>query len=122
MTESDILFGKNLEIERMKSFGNFQPMTREDAKDYKYISARWKIQTRSTTVDGVVQTKARCRFVAREYRRGDPRGDLVVAASSSIASRLVTLKAQKEGLVRFTFDASKAFFRFGLRSSWRSWA
>lgn len=93
----------------MKSLGIFQPMRKEDAKDYKHICARVRYSP-APRPSAASCRQARCRYIAQEYRRRDPRGDLFAASSSSITSRLLTLKVQKEDLVRFTFDASNAFF------------
>ena len=68
----------------------------------KHISTRWEMSDRGG--------EARCRFVCREFRKGDPRQDLFAVASSSFTSRVMSFVGERrEGGVKFTFDVSNAF-------------
>jgi len=109
LTATMVLEGKQKELQHMKNFGIYVPRPRAEVpKDYKHISTRWEVQKRT---DSSGEVLARVRFVSREFRRGDPRNDIFAAASSSVTSRLIPLKAMsKPGMVTFTLDASSAFF------------
>jgi hypothetical protein len=108
LTDEQVQVGKLRELSQMESLKIYKTATREEASDCKHITTRWEVQMRH---DKDKRPVARCRFVAREFRRGDPRDDIFAPASSAITSRIVALKAQKRrGYIRFTLDASNAFF------------
>ena len=108
LTDEQVQVGKLRELSQMESFKIYRTATRKEASDCKHITTRWEVQMRH---DKDKRPFARCRFVAREFRRGDPRDDIFAPASSAITSRIVALKAQKRrGYIRFTLDASNAFF------------
>jgi len=102
----NVVAAKWKEIGVQDEFATYEPITVKHAKEtkHKHISGKWHL-TLDPTVDGGVKA----RWVAREFNKGEGRGDFFAVTSSSNHDRLIDYWAVQFFLITFVFDCSRAF-------------
>eukprot|EP00971_Amphidinium_carterae_P347493 6489539-Amphidinium_carterae.1 len=102
--EEDIRAEKRAELKVFMEWDAFELVPRSAVKREKTVDGKWVTEWRG-------KAGWRTRFVGREYKWLEQRGDLFAPTTSSATARVIDAVAIKRGWVTFTADATKAYLQ-----------